>query len=98
MIVRVMGEGQFRIGEDVAGELNELDEQASKALEAGDEESLRRLLEQMAQMARDRGEPLDAGDLTPSEGMIPPSDLTLEEARSLFEGEGLIPDLPGPAA
>ena len=96
MIVRVMGEGQFRIGEDVAAELNELDEQASKAVEAGDQETLNRLLEQMAQKARDRGEPLDVADLTPSDGMIPPADLTLEEARSLFEGEGLIPDLPTP--
>ncbi len=98
MIVRVMGEGQFRIGEDVASELNELDEQASKAVETGDQESLQRLLEQMGKIARDRGEPLDPGDLTPSDGMIPPADLTLEEARSLFEGEGLIPDLPTPSA
>ena len=32
--------------------------------------------------------------LSPSEGIIPPDDLTLDEARELFEDEGLIPDLP----
>jgi hypothetical protein len=96
VIVRVMGEGQFRVGEDVAEGLNDLDTQAGEAVEAGDEEKLRELLEQMAQTVRDKGEPLDVGDLTPSDGMIPPTDLTLDEARSLFEGEGLIPDLPGP--
>jgi len=26
---------------------------------------------------------------------VPPDDLSLDEARELFEGEGLIPDLPG---
>jgi hypothetical protein len=25
---------------------------------------------------------------------VPPDDLTLDEARQLFDGEGLIPDLP----
>jgi hypothetical protein len=33
-------------------------------------------------------------DLSPSEAIVPPDDLSLEEARELFEGEGLIPDLP----
>ena len=33
-------------------------------------------------------------DLSASEGIVPPDDLSLDEARQLFEGEGLIPDLP----
>ena len=31
---------------------------------------------------------------TPSDAVIPPEDLSLEEARELLEGEGLIPDVP----
>ena len=41
-----------------------------------------------------RGEQLDDADLSPSDGIVPPDDLSLDEARELFEGEGLIPDLP----
>jgi hypothetical protein len=49
----------------------------------------------MASTVRDRGERLDDADLTPSDGIVPPDDLSLDEARDLFSGEGLIPDLPG---
>ena len=94
MIVRLMGEGQFRVGDDVAEALNELDVQAAQAVEAGDEENLRRLLGMMASTVRDRGERLDDADLSPSDGIVPPDDLSLEEAKQLFDGEGLIPDLP----
>ena len=94
MIVRLMGEGQYRIDADVAEALNEFDDQAAQAVEAGDEENLRRLLGLMASTVRDRGERLDDADLSPSEGIVPPEDLSLEEARELFSGEGLIPDLP----
>ena len=38
---------------------------------------------------------LDDSDLSSSDLIVPPSDLSLEEARELFAGEGLIPDLPG---
>ena len=95
MIVRLMGEGQFRVGDDVVEALNELDDQAAQAVEAGDEENLRRLLGMMASTVRDRGERLDDADLSPSDGIVPPDDLSLEEAKQLFDGEGLIPDLPG---
>ena len=94
MIVRVMGEGQYRVDEGLADRLNELDNEAEAALERGDEDGLRRLLEQLAQAVRDQGERLDDADLSASDAIVPPSDLSLEEARELFSGEGLIPDLP----
>lgn len=94
MIVRVMGEGQYRVDEGLADRLNELDIEAEAALERGDEDGLRRLLEQLAQTVRDQGERLDDANLSASDAIVPPSDLSLEEARELFSGEGLIPDLP----
>ena len=48
----------------------------------------------MANTVRERGESLEDGDLSPSDLIIPPDDLSLEEAKELFSGEGLIPDLP----
>jgi PspAA-like protein len=94
VIVRVMGEGQYRVDEGLASRLNELDSEAEAALERGDEDGLHRLLEQLAQTVRDQGERLDDADLSASDAIVPPSDLSLEEARELFSGEGLIPDLP----
>jgi len=94
VIVRLMGEGQFRVDDDVLRELQELDDQAGQAVEQGDEETLRRLLGSMATRVRERGEPLADSDLSASDAIVPPEDLSLDEAKQLFEGEGLIPDLP----
>jgi hypothetical protein len=94
MIVRLMGEGQYRVDDDAAEGLNQLDEQAAKAVEAGDEDNLQDLLTKMAKAVRERGDRLDDADLSPSDAILPPEDLTLDEAKELFEGEGLIPDLP----
>ncbi|HSB38647.1 MAG TPA: hypothetical protein VLD13_06115 [Gaiellaceae bacterium] len=94
MIVRVMGEGQYEVDDEVAKGLNELDEQAEQALQAGDEQRLSELLRRMAEAVRTNGARLPDDDLSPSEAIVPPEDLSLEEARRLFEGEGLIPDLP----
>jgi hypothetical protein len=94
VIVRLMGEGQFEIDDEVAKGLHELDEQAGQAVEQGDEERLGELLRRMAEAVRMNGTRLPDDDLSASEGIVPPDDLSLDEARQLFEGEGLIPDLP----
>ncbi len=94
MIVRVMGDGQYDVDDEVAKGLNDLDGQAEQALQAGDEEQLRDLLRRMAEQVRANGARLPDDDLNPSEAIVPPDDLTLDEARQLLDGEGLIPDLP----
>jgi hypothetical protein len=96
MIVRLMGEGQYRIDDELLSQLNELDNQAQAAMDAEDEPALDDKLDQMWQLVRDRGEQLPDDELAASDLIIPPSDLTLEETRELFSDEGLIPDLPVP--
>jgi hypothetical protein len=94
VIVRVLGEGQYRVDDETAAALNELDEQVGLAAESGDEENLQRLLGELAAAVRERGERLDDADLSPSDAIVPPDDLSLDEARELLQGEGLIPDIP----
>jgi hypothetical protein len=95
VIVRLLGgDGQYRVDDGVVEALNELDAQAAQAVEAGDEENVHRLLGLMAETVRERGERLPDDDLSASDLIIPPDDLSLEEARELFSGDGLIPDLP----
>ena len=94
MIVRLMGEGQYRVSDDLRERLNALDEQAVGALERNDESEVDSYLEQMWQLVQSEGERLPDEDLSPSDAIVPPADLTLEETRQRFEGEGLIPDLP----
>ena len=94
MIVRLMGEGQFEVDDEVAKGLNDLDEQAAQAVEQGDEGQLAELLKRMADAVRSNGARVPDDDLRGSEAIVPPDDLSLDEARELFDGEGLIPDLP----
>jgi hypothetical protein len=94
VIVRLMGEGQFRIDDETAARLNELDGKVAAAVEKGDEDAVRSLLGEMASTLRDGGERLDDADLSASDAIVPPEDLSLDEVRELLEGEGLIPDLP----
>ncbi len=94
MIVRLMGEGQYRVDESLQERLNELDDQAMAALEASDEIELDQRLDEMFTLVRNEGERLPDEDLSASDAVIPPSDLTLEETRELMSQEGFIPDLP----
>jgi hypothetical protein len=97
VIVRLMGEGQYRVDDSLLGRLNELDDKATAAAEAGDEATLDQALEEMFELVRSEGTPLAAEDLSPSDALIPPSDLTLEETKQLLTQEGFIPDLPAPS-
>jgi hypothetical protein len=98
VIVRLLGGGgQYRIDDALAAKLNELDERASAAAEAGDEQALRRALETMTELVRDHGEPVPDEELAASDAIVPPTDVSLAEARDLLAGEGLIPDLPAPS-
>jgi hypothetical protein len=92
VIVRLAVEGQWRVGDDHLGPLNELDNRAVDAVNAGDEAGFRRLLGEMATLVRAHGEPVAGDDLSSSDVIVPPQDTSLEEAREEFSGDGLIPD------
>ena len=94
MIIRLMGEGQFRVRDEELDRLNEIDNAAAAALEVGDEAGFRERLESLHEAVRELGRPLELDDLSGSDLVVPPADLSLEEARQLFSGDGLIPDLP----
>ena len=47
MIVRILGEGQLDVDDNLTGELNELDARLEAAVNAGDEDALRPVLTEM---------------------------------------------------
>ena len=93
MIVRLSGEGQYRVGDDLVQQLNELDDAAQAAANADDEAELDHKLDEMWALVQREGEMLADDDLSASDFVIPPSDLTLEETKRLFSDDGLIPDV-----
>jgi hypothetical protein len=92
VIVRIATESQYKLPEDAAEELNDLDNQVVEAIEAGDEDRYHALFEQMLDLVRRTGQPLDEDELAESEVILPPPDTSFVEAAAEFTGEGLIPD------
>jgi hypothetical protein len=92
VIVRISTESQYRLPEDAADELNELDNQVVAAVDDGDEDRYHEIFEQMLDLVRQKGEPLDEDELAESEVILPPPDTSFVEAAAEFTGDGLIPD------
>ena len=92
MIVRIATDAQYRLPDDDAARLNELDNQAVKAVEGGDEETFARLFGEMLQLVRTDGEQISDDELVESDVILPPADTSFAEAADGFTGEGLIPE------
>ena len=92
MIVRISQEGQYELSDGSVAALNELDNQAVQACEAGDEDKFHSAYGRMLEFVRTSGRPVDADHLGASDVILPPPDVSLEEASTEFTGEGLIPE------
>ena len=92
MIVRISGETQFELPDEDAERLNELDNEAVSAVEAGDENRFGELWNQMLELVSRDGKELGDDELVESDVILPPRDISFEEARGEFTGDGLIPD------
>ncbi|MFI9120961.1 hypothetical protein ACIGW0_16405 [Streptomyces bikiniensis] len=91
MIVRIMGEGQWKLADSHFGELNGLDDELLAEMENGDTDGFRRTLGALLDAVRRLGEPLPDDVLEPSELILPAPDAGLEEVRKMLTDDGLIP-------
>jgi hypothetical protein len=92
MIVRIFGENQYRVPDDVRERLNQFDNECVATVQAGDEARFHACYGEMLDLVRSSGEALGDDELEGSDVMLPPADITIEEARTEFTGDGLIPD------
>lgn len=91
MIVRIATEGQYELAEDDVEALNALDNEAVAVCENGDEGAFETTYARLLDFVRGKGTPLADDDLRGSDVILPPPDVTMEEAAREFSGEGLIP-------
>ena len=92
MIVRIMGEGQYRLSAEAVAHVNELDNAAVAAVEADDEDAFHTAFEELLDAIRTGGEHLGDEELEGSDVIVPPADTSFAEAAAEFSGDGLIPD------
>ena len=92
MIVRISGEDQYRLDEDLHARLNELDSAVVSAVDAGDEARFQSAFVELLGFVRSNGSVVGDEEIETSDLILPPDDITLAEAGAEFTGEGLIPD------
>jgi len=91
LIVRISSEGQYEVADADVEVLNELDNAAVDACSASDEATFHQVFNQLLELVRTKGTKVDGDELMGSDIILPPPDISLEEARTEFQGEGLIP-------
>jgi hypothetical protein len=92
VIVRIATEDQYRLPDEDAQQLNDLDNEAVAAVEAGDEDRFHEVFESMLDLVRRDGHRLGDDELEESDVILPPPDTSFVEASHEFTGDGLIPD------
>jgi len=90
VIVRILGEGQFRVDDAAAVELNKLDTELEAAVDHGDQAAFSAALTGLLATIRAQGSPLPPDILEPSELILPHQDSSMDEVRKLLTDEGLI--------
>jgi len=87
-----MGEGQYRAPEALCNELNQIDNRIVKLVEEGKAEEFQKELAKLISEIKKNGEPVGAEEITESDIIVPPADLSLEEAKDIFKGSGIFKD------
>jgi hypothetical protein len=91
-----MGEGQFEMDKKHLEAVNKIDNNIVKIVNGSDEKviatAFNKEYKNLIDYVRKNGNKIPPEIIKPSDMIIPPSDLTLEEARQIFKGVGLIPE------
>jgi hypothetical protein len=94
-IVRIMGRGQFTVDGKTLKKLNDIDNAIVKLVstERSDDFEFKKRLTELSDMVVKNGSPLDPHEIIKSDIILPSVDLSIDEAKRLFRGEGVIPEL-----
>lgn len=103
MIVRIMGQGQYVVGRSTVQELNKIDNSIVKLIESkeygsegeddGSTSDFRKQLTRLVNLAIEKGTPLDAKEIVESDIMLPNADISIDEAKELFSGDGVVQEI-----
>ena len=84
MIVRILGEGQFQVNDDVAAKLTALDGELDAAVQKEDDATFRTVLDAAVRLVRGSGTPVPDDQFVTADVILPFSDATLAEVRQLL--------------
>jgi len=88
MIVRILGEGQYRVPDEQRAALEKLDDDLDAAIGQGDEVRFAEALAALTAEVRSAGEALGDDAFAPSDLVVPFADATLAETKALLADQG----------
>jgi hypothetical protein len=92
-IVRIMGQGQFTVDAKTLKKLGDIDSAIVELVstERSDDFEFRKKLVELNDTVVKHGKPVDSREIIKSDIILPSPDLSIDEAKRLFRGEGVIP-------
>jgi phage shock protein A len=87
-VVRIQGEDQYRISLADKTELEAFDKEVVVAINAGDEAAFTASVKKALDFVRARGAVVPHDQILSSDMILPPADMSLEEAKKILAGEG----------
>jgi hypothetical protein len=90
MIIRIQGEGQYRLADSELDEINRLDAALETALKSQDEGFTEALAALLAEV-RTAGVEMADDELVASDVILPAADATAEEVHAMLGDDGLVP-------
>lgn len=91
MIVRILGEGQYRVPDGHLGHLNAIDARLEHAIAADDRHTFGADFDALLRFVRSNGTPVEHAELASSDLLLPPADASFDEVRSMLGAGGLVP-------
>lgn len=103
IVVRILNQGQYKINEETHNKIDEIDNSIVDIIEKinlndkresvslnQDQEELRKRLAQIIYIVSSEGTQLDEKEIIESDIIIPNEDISVDEAKEMFRGEGII--------
>lgn len=84
MIVRILGEGQFQVADDVAKKLTALDAELDAAVQKTDDAAFHAALRAAVHLVRESGTTVPDDTFVTADYILPFSDATVDEVRKLL--------------
>jgi hypothetical protein len=90
MIVRILGEGQYRLSDADVPDVDAIDDRLTAAIEQGHQAGFEADFAELVAYVRAHGEPTPADHLGASDLVLPPADAGFEEVRGMLRSDGLV--------
>ena len=94
-VVRIMGEGQFVVDDKALKKLNDIDNSLVQLVsnDRSDDAEFKKRLVELVSIVEQNGKQLDPKQIIQSDIILPSADLSIDEAKKLFKGDGVIPEI-----